>query len=206
MKTHDYRTILAALAFIGSGGMALAQSLPASPGRDLSIGTSTFNVRTMDFDLWCQQTQRYAADRCAARRAEDVKAFEDYRGSIERYELDYLKQVQKEQEVRTRTNREPDCDRKTGRRPLITLWKRRFSERSDIRAAAFQLRDKAHEIVDDSAGIDAERIIVRVHAHARADKAQMRRTRMGPPAIMSRWGRRRGWRIYRSGILLPHEF
>jgi hypothetical protein len=106
MKTH-YPTIFAALAFIGSGGLALAQSLPASPGRDLSIGTSTFNVRTMDFDLWCQQTQRYAADRCAARRAEDVKAFEDYRGSIERYELDYLKQAQKEQEVRTRTNRDP---------------------------------------------------------------------------------------------------
>ena len=107
MKKHDYRVILAALAFTGPGGLALAQSLPAAPGRDLSIGTSTFNVRTMDFDLWCQQTQRYAAERCAARRAEDVKAFEDYRGSIERYELDYLKQVQKDQEVRTRTNRDP---------------------------------------------------------------------------------------------------
>ena len=98
MKTR--RTILATLAFMGWGGLALAQSLPAAPGRDLSIGTSTFNVRTMDFDLWCQQTQRYAADRCAARRAEDVKAFEDYRSSIERYELDYLKQVQKDQNAR----------------------------------------------------------------------------------------------------------
>jgi len=107
MKTHDYRMILVALAFVGTGGLALAQSLPAAPGRDLSIGTSTFNVRTMDFDLWCQQTQRYAAERCAARRAEDVKAFEDYRSSIERYELDYLKQVQKDQNVRTRTNRDP---------------------------------------------------------------------------------------------------
>ena len=105
MKTH--RTILAMLAFMGWGGLAWAQSLPAAPGRDLSVGTSTFNVRTMDFDLWCQQTQRYAADRCAARRAEDVKAFEDYRSSIERYELDYLKQVQKDQNVRTRTNRDP---------------------------------------------------------------------------------------------------
>jgi hypothetical protein len=107
MRTHDYRIIFAALVFIGPGGSALAQTLPTAPGRDLSNGTSTFNVRTMDFDLWCQQTQRYAADRCAARRAEDVKAFEDYRGSIERYELDYLKQVQKEQNARTRTNRDP---------------------------------------------------------------------------------------------------
>ncbi len=107
MKTHSYRTFLAVLAFVGPAGLAMAQSLPAAPGRDLSIGTSTFNVRTMDFDLWCQQTQRYAADRCMARRAEDVKAFEDYRSSIERYELDYLKQVQKDQNVRTRTNRDP---------------------------------------------------------------------------------------------------
>ncbi|SRR6266567_287518 len=107
MKAHDSRVILAALAFAGTGGLALAQSLPAAPGRNLSLGTSTFNVRTMDFDLWCQQTQRYAAERCAARRAEDVKAFEDYRSSIERYELDYLKQVQKDQNARTRTNRDP---------------------------------------------------------------------------------------------------
>jgi len=107
MKMHSCRTILAMLAFIGSSGLAIAQSLPAAPGRDLSIGTSAFNVRTMDFDLWCQQTQRYAAARCAARRPEDVKAFEDYRSSVERYELDYLKQVQKDQNARTRTNRDP---------------------------------------------------------------------------------------------------
>jgi hypothetical protein len=107
MRTHDYRMIFAALVFIGPGGFVLAQTLPTAPGRDLSNGTSTYNVRTMDFDLWCQQTQRYAAARCAARRAEDVKAFEDYRGSVERYELDYLKQVQKDQNTRTRTNRDP---------------------------------------------------------------------------------------------------
>ena len=107
METYVYRMILATLGVMATGGLGLAQSLPATPGRDLSIGTSTFNVRTMDFDLWCQQTQRYAADRCAARRAEDVKAFEDYRSSIERYEIYFLKQVQKDQDVRTRTNRDP---------------------------------------------------------------------------------------------------
>jgi len=112
MKTQS-RTALVALLFctvvagFGMTGAGLAQSLPAAPGRDLSIGTSTFNVQTLDFDLWCQQTQRYPQDRCAARRAEDVKAFEDYRSSIERYELDYLKQEQRDQDLRTRTNRDP---------------------------------------------------------------------------------------------------
>jgi len=86
---------------------ALAQSLPAAPGLDLSIGPSPYNVKTMDFDLWCQQTQRYAIERCTARRPEDVKAFEDYRSSVERYELDYLKQVQKDNDTLAIFNRDP---------------------------------------------------------------------------------------------------
>jgi hypothetical protein len=107
MRTYPSKTVLAVLFCGAWASAAVAQGLPAAPGRDLSVGTSTFNVKNMDFDLWCQQTQRYAAERCTARRPEDVKAFEAYRSSIERYELDYLKQVQKDQDVRTRTNRDP---------------------------------------------------------------------------------------------------
>src|SRR5215831_1032564 len=83
-----------ALALLLGASSAFAQ-LPGASSRDLSIGVGAFPVRTMDFDLWCQQTQRYSADRCASRRPEDVRAFEDYRSSIERYEIDHLKQVQK---------------------------------------------------------------------------------------------------------------
>lgn len=107
MKTHFYRALCIALAVGLPATAAFAQSPPSRPSRDLSNGTTTFNVRTLDFDLWCQQTQRYTAERCTARRAEDVKAFEDYRYSIERYELDYLRQAQKDQELRSRTNRDP---------------------------------------------------------------------------------------------------
>ena len=84
-----------------------AQPLPVGPGVDLSTSQTRLNVRQMDFDLWCQQTQRYSLDRCVARRDEDVKAFEDYRTAIERYELDYLKQTQKDQDLRVRQNRDP---------------------------------------------------------------------------------------------------
>ena len=96
---------MAGLAFglMPSAGWAQA---PAAGERGPAPST-TFNVRGLDFDLWCQQTQRYAADRCTARRAEDVKAFEDYRAAIERYELDYLKQVERDQDVRARINRDP---------------------------------------------------------------------------------------------------
>jgi len=106
MRTQKHQIGFTVLMLLLAVGSAWAQ-LPGAPARDLSIGTGAFPVRTMDFDLWCQQTQRYSADRCAARRAEDVRAFEDYRSSIERYEIDHLKQVQKDQEIRTRTNRDP---------------------------------------------------------------------------------------------------
>jgi hypothetical protein len=107
MPSNARKMAIIAVAFALWTGEGDAQTAPAAPGRDLSIGTGTFAVRNLDFDLWCQQTQRYDAERCAARRPEDVKAFEDYRSSIERYELDYLKQVQKDQELRARTNRDP---------------------------------------------------------------------------------------------------
>ena len=81
--------------------LALAQA-----SRETTTGT-TFDVKIMTFDSWCQNTQRYDAGRCQARRPEDVKAFEDYRGAVERYELDYLKQVQKERDSRSLINRDP---------------------------------------------------------------------------------------------------
>ena len=61
----------------------------------------------MNFDAWCQETQQYPADRCEARRPEDLKAFEDYRAVIERYELDYLKRVQRNEELRANISRDP---------------------------------------------------------------------------------------------------
>lgn len=105
MKTGLKLTLVLALALMWSD-TPLAQT-PSGPSRSLSVGTNTFGVRTMDFDLWCQQTQRYVAERCAQRRPEDLQAFENYRASIERYELDYLKQVQRDQQFRSLTNRDP---------------------------------------------------------------------------------------------------
>jgi len=98
---------IAALAVGMQSTWVLAQPLPVAPGVDLSTGQTTYNVKPIDFDLWCQQTQRYSAERCAARRMEDVKAFEDYRTSVERYELDYLKQQQRDEDLRARTARDP---------------------------------------------------------------------------------------------------
>jgi hypothetical protein len=106
MRKQTIRSLsLAALLLLGTSS-AFAQ-LPGASARDLSLGVGAFPVRTMDFDLWCQQTQRYSPERCAARRPEDVRAFEDYRNSIERYEIEHLKQVQKDEGFRARANRDP---------------------------------------------------------------------------------------------------
>ena len=83
--------------------MALSAAAAAQP---LS-GPLNYNVKNMTFDLWCLETQRYPQDRCQARSPADVKAFEDYRAAIERYELNHLKDVQRQQQFQERINRDP---------------------------------------------------------------------------------------------------
>jgi hypothetical protein len=91
---------------IAVAAMLLAGLATGTSAQPLSV-PQNYGIRTMSFDLWCQQTQRYSADRCMQRRPEDVKAFEDYRAVIERYELDYQKQIQRERDTQTFTTRDP---------------------------------------------------------------------------------------------------
>ncbi|MGQ0740939.1 MAG: hypothetical protein ACT4OG_01400 [Alphaproteobacteria bacterium] len=49
----------------------------------------TYGVKTLSFDRWCQEDQRYPVARCDQRLAADVAAFEEYRAQVERYDLDY---------------------------------------------------------------------------------------------------------------------
>ena len=67
----------------------------------------TYNVKTITYDLWCLETQHYPADRCQKRMPADVMAFEDYRDAVERYELQYLKQVEQNRAADVRANRDP---------------------------------------------------------------------------------------------------
>ena len=92
------RILLALSALVVLGNATVAQPLS---------GPLNFDVKTMTFESWCQETQRYAAERCQARLPADVRAFEDYRAAIERYELQYLKQVDRERQIRDSVNRDP---------------------------------------------------------------------------------------------------
>ena len=86
---------------------ALSFGLTTGAAAQPLSGPLNYNVKTMSFELWCQDTQHYPAERCQARRPDDVAAFENYRRLIERYELDYLKRVQRDQNERSFSSRDP---------------------------------------------------------------------------------------------------
>lgn len=98
------RAFSVALCVLMLGGAAHAQT--SAPQGEYTERPA-YDFRTMNFDLWCQETQRYPVDRCMERRADDVKAFEDYRAVIERYEMELLRQRQREAETQQRLNRDP---------------------------------------------------------------------------------------------------
>ena len=50
----------------------------------------------MNFDLWCQEQAHLPAARCDKRTPEDEKTFQAYRTQIERYEVPYLQQRQRD--------------------------------------------------------------------------------------------------------------
>ncbi len=53
---------------------------------------ANYPVKSMNFDMWCQEEQHLDPDRCDKRLPEDEKIFEAYRATIERYEIPYLKE------------------------------------------------------------------------------------------------------------------
>ena len=55
-----------------------------------------YDVKTMNFDLWCQEQAHLPVARCDKRTPEDENTFEAYRAQIERYEVPYLQQRQHE--------------------------------------------------------------------------------------------------------------
>ena len=73
----------------------LAALLVLAPVGALAQG-SNYDVKTMNFDMWCQEQQHLDPDRCDKRLPEDEKTFEAYRDKIEQYEIPYLQQKQKD--------------------------------------------------------------------------------------------------------------
>jgi hypothetical protein len=84
MGLMGYRLLLAGALALGLAPPAMAQT-----GKN-------YDVKTMNFDLWCQEQAQLPADRCDKRTPEDEKTFEAFRDKIERYEIPYLQQKNNE--------------------------------------------------------------------------------------------------------------
>jgi hypothetical protein len=59
----------------------------------------SYDVKTMNFDLWCQETQHLAPERCDKRLPSDEADFEAYRAKVEKYEVPYLKSRENGQQL-----------------------------------------------------------------------------------------------------------
>ena len=82
MRAMTRLSLIASLTLLASG--AFAQT------------GQNYDVKTMNFDMWCQEEQHLAPDRCDKRTPEDEQAFETYRDKIEQYEIPYLQAKQKQ--------------------------------------------------------------------------------------------------------------
>jgi hypothetical protein len=89
------RLTLLVFGTIGFVAVARAQDNPIVPGDPQSPGTR-YNVQNMNFDMWCQEQQHLPPLRCDKRLPEDDAAFNAYRSKIERYEIPYLQQQQRQ--------------------------------------------------------------------------------------------------------------
>jgi hypothetical protein len=83
------RTLILAIAALAAlSGSGLAQS-------------TRYDLTNMNFDLWCQEQQHLAPERCDKRLPADDAAFQAYRNKIEKYEIPYLQ----DKENRSQLNR-----------------------------------------------------------------------------------------------------
>lgn len=85
------RAVILSLLFAAMPGLTLAQVSTSGTTQPLS-----YDVRTLSFDRWCQENEHFPIARCDQRRPEDVQAYEDYRASVERYDLQFQKDRTKE--------------------------------------------------------------------------------------------------------------
>jgi hypothetical protein len=61
----------------------------------------------LSFDMWCLEMQSYAAQRCESRRADDLKDYDRYRVSVERYQERRASQDKRDKAMQEKLNRDP---------------------------------------------------------------------------------------------------
>jgi len=75
-----------------AGGLAVSH--PAKAEDDLAAG-SGYGEDNLTFERWCSEIQRYPADRCAAKSADDQAAFKQTQARLQEIEVKHAKEQRK---------------------------------------------------------------------------------------------------------------
>ncbi len=76
------------------GGMALLLLATRAEAQ-----AARYPLHEMNFDMWCQEQKHLPPERCDKRLPQDDAEFEAYVGKIETYEIPYLQQREREQNL-----------------------------------------------------------------------------------------------------------
>jgi hypothetical protein len=112
METMAHRILAGAL-------LAAATVMPAAivPAQGQSVRGGNYDVREMNFDIWCQEDAGLPPERCDKRTDQDEAAFEAYRAKVEAYEIPYLQQKNSASRLDTDIMRNDPVDRPVTKEP-----------------------------------------------------------------------------------------
>jgi hypothetical protein len=100
---HTPLTLLPGLFLCGVIVIALSGA-----GTPAGTGPSTGTEReVLSFEMWCLEVQAYPPMRCDARRGNDVKDYETYRTTIEKFSTQRSEQERRDQALQEQLNRSP---------------------------------------------------------------------------------------------------
>lgn len=82
--------------------LGISFGFPVTRAATLSGSDDVFS-----FDMWCQEMKLYPAQRCQARQAQDLKAYEQYRTTAERYAEQRAQKEKRDQQLNQKLNSDP---------------------------------------------------------------------------------------------------
>jgi hypothetical protein len=73
-------------------GPILVLGLACALATSAAAQGTRYDVKTINFDMWCQEQAKLPPSRCDQRLPQDEATFDAYRSKIEQYETDYLRE------------------------------------------------------------------------------------------------------------------
>jgi hypothetical protein len=106
MKTQDL-SVHSAIWYLIVLAMIIAGLFVVSRPAAQQSSTPRVGIEVLSFDMWCLEMQFYPAARCDSRRNDDVKDYETYRSSVEKFTDQRAARDKRDLELKNRLNRAP---------------------------------------------------------------------------------------------------